>query len=90
MTRYGSRVIEGTSVAAIAVLGRSGPDAVMRCEDASAYEPLWLLPASEAPAFTPTAIGIGGLLVLVAGLLTHPVVVEIPDRWRRRSRRQRS
>jgi hypothetical protein len=90
MTQFGSRVIDGTSVAAIAVLGRSGPEAVVRCRSAAAYEPLWLLPASEAPAFTPTAIGIAGLLVLVAGLATHPAVVEIPDRWRERPRRDRS
>jgi hypothetical protein len=88
LTAFGSRVIDGTSVVAIAVLGRSGSDASMSCEDAETYEPLWLLPSSEAPAFTPTAIGIAGLLVLIAGLLTHPAVVEIPDRWRERPRRR--
>lgn len=88
MTQFGSRVMDGTSVAAIAVLGRSGAEAGIRCADAEAYAPLWLLPASEAPAFTPTAIGIAGLLVLVAGLVTHPLVGEIPDRWRGRSRRR--
>jgi hypothetical protein len=84
MTTYGSRVIDETSVAAIAVLGHSGEDAAMVCDGSGPYEPLWLLPASEAPPFTPTAIGILGLLVLVGGLLVHPAVVELPDRWRRR------
>lgn len=89
MTQYGSRVIDGTSVAAVAVFGHSGENAAMGCVDADPYGPLWLLPSSEAPPFTPTAIGIAGLLVLVAGLLVHPLVVEVPDRWReRRARRQ--
>ena len=89
MTQYGTRVIDSTSVAAIAVLGRSGENAAMTCTGAAPHAPLFLMPASEAPPFTPTALGILGLLVLVAGLLVHPLVVEIPDRWRARSRRGR-
>ena len=76
--------LRANGVAAIAPLTRSGADASVVCSGASAYGPLWLLPSSEAPAFTSTAIGIAGLLVIVVALMVHPSVVDLPDRWRRR------
>lgn len=82
MTVYGSRVIDGASIAAVELLSRSGPDASIVCIDASDYAPLWLAASSEAPAFTPTAIGIVGALLLVGAALVHPAVVDLSLRRR--------
>lgn len=77
MTRYGSRVIDGTSIAAVQGLSRSGSNASIVCDGSEDYAPLWLAPSSAAPAFTPTAIGILGALFIVAAGLTHPAAVEL-------------
>lgn len=82
MTRYGSRVVDDVSISAVLLLGPSGPDAVVDCRGASAAAPLVLAASSEAPAFTPTAIAIVGVLVVVLGALVHPVTVELPSRLR--------
>jgi hypothetical protein len=84
LTEYGSRVVDGESIAAVALLSRSGPDAAITCADAGSFGPLWLRPSSDAPPFTPIAIALLGVLVLVAGLLVHPTVAEIPTRLRDR------
>lgn len=86
LTEYGSRVVDGQSIAAVAVLGRSGDGAAIACDGAAALAPLWLRPASDAPPFTPIAIALLGVLLLTAGLLVHPGVTEIPSHLRRRSR----
>ena len=52
------------------------------CESAGDHAPLWLRPASDAPAFTAIAIALLGVLALIAGLLVHPLVAEIPARLR--------
>lgn len=85
MTAFGSRVVEGQSISALAVIGHADEGAVLRCAGAGAHEPLWLLPSSEAPPFTPTGIIILGVLLMVAGALVHPATVNI--RWPNRSAR---
>ena len=86
LTKYGSRVVDDQSIAAVAVLGRSGADAAITCAGAESHAPLWLRPASDAPPFTPIAIVLLGVLALVAGVLVHPSVAELPARFARRSR----
>jgi hypothetical protein len=91
MTEYGARVVDDVPVAAIALYGRSGSDASVRCEAAADYEPLWLMPASDARPFTSTGIAILGLLLIVAAALTHPSTIDRPTQWwversRRRAR----
>jgi len=83
MTRFGSRVIDEVSVDAVVVFSRSGSNARIECDDAGDYAPLWLLPASPAPAFTPTALAILGVLLAVVGALLHPATAGIPSRLRR-------
>lgn len=90
LTRYGSRVVDGESIAAVALVGRSGDDGRLVCSDAGRHAPLWLRPASDAPPFTPTAITLLGMLVLVGGLLVHPTLTELPARVRDRRRRSGS
>ncbi|WP_284535843.1 hypothetical protein [Nocardioides sp. T2.26MG-1] len=93
LTIYGARVVDGVSIAAIALYGRSGDGASVRCTDASDYAPLWLIPSSDARPFTATGIAILGILLLVAAALVHPATSELSaQRWaagrsRRRSRR---
>ena len=82
MTRYGARVVEGSSISAALLLSRSGADAAVECRNGDEVAPLVLAASSEAPAFTATAIGIGGVLLLVLGALVHPVTVELPSRLR--------
>ncbi|HYF74591.1 MAG TPA: hypothetical protein VD864_17305 [Nocardioides sp.] len=90
LTVYGSRVVDGVPIAAIALVGRSGGDAAVRCTDAADYEPLWLIPSSDARPFTATGIAILGVLLLVAAALVHPATSELsPRRWAERSRRRR-
>ena len=88
LTRYGSRVVEGQPVSAMVLFSRSGGDAAIRCDDASAREPLWLMQSSPAPPFTPTAIVIAGILLLVVSALVHPSTANI--QLRRRPRETRS
>lgn len=83
LTTYGSRVVDDQSIAAVAVLGRSGDEAAITCSGAGAYAPIWLRPASDAPPFTPIAIALLGVLVFIAGALVHPSIVELPGRLRR-------
>lgn len=82
MTQYGSRVVDGVSIAAIALLSRSGSHATVRCADAADYAPLWLMPSSVATPFTATGIAILGAVLLVIGALVHPATDELPARWR--------
>ncbi|HEY0949924.1 hypothetical protein [Nocardioides sp.] len=82
MTQYGSRVIDGVSIAALALLSRSGSQASVRCSDAADYAPLWLMPSSVAEPFTATGIAILGAVLLVVGALVHPATDELPARWR--------
>lgn len=89
LTIYGSRVVGGTSIAAVALLSRSGEDAAVRCSSASSYAPLWLMPSSAAEPFTANAIAILGAMLAVAGLLLHPATVEIPQLWRERREQRR-
>lgn len=84
LTEYGSRVVGGESISAVAVFSRSGEDAAITCDGAGAHAPLWVRPSSDAPPFTPIAIALVGVLVIVAGLLVHPAVAEIPSRLRNR------
>lgn len=84
MTQYGSRVVDGESVSAASLFGRSGSDASILCSGAGEFEPLRLASASPAPAFTPTAIGIIGVLFLIAAALVHPGTAEIGSRGRNR------
>lgn len=90
LTRYGSRVVEGQPVSALVLFTHSGGDAAIRCDGASAREPLWLMQSSPAPPFTPTAIVIAGLLLLVVSALVHPSTADIQlRRTPRRSTRGR-
>lgn len=75
LTTFGSRVVDGVPIAAIALYGHSGGDAAIRCSGASDYEPLWLMPSSDAPPFTATSIVILGVLLLVAAALVQPARV---------------
>jgi len=89
LTQYGSRVVDGVPIAAVALLSRSGGDASMACASATAHDPLWLMPSSVAEPFTATGIAILGALLVVAGALTHPATDELPERWRRVAERRR-
>lgn len=88
LTRYGSRVVEGQPVAAMVLFSHSGGDAAIRCVDASAREPLWLMQSSPAPPFTPTAIVIVGILLLVVSALVHPSTANLQLRRRPRGARR--
>jgi len=88
MTVYGSRVVDGVSIAAIALFSHSGSHASVRCTGAAGHAPLWLMPSSVAEPFTATGIAILGALLLVAGALVHPATDEIPERLRSASRRR--
>lgn len=90
LTTYGSRVVEGVPIAAIALYGRSGDDASVRCTGASDYDPLWLIPSSDAQPFTATGIAILGVLLLVAAALTHPSTIDRPAQWWAERSRRRS
>ncbi len=92
LTRYGSRVVDGQPVAAMVLFSHSGGDAAIRCNGAAAHEPLWLIQASPAPPFTPTAIVIIGILLLVVSALVHPSTANIQLRRKPREvgRGQRS
>jgi hypothetical protein len=72
LTTFGTRVVDEVPVAAIALYGHSGDDAAIRCTGAGDYEPLWLLPSSDAPPFTATSIVILGVLLLVGAALVQP------------------
>jgi hypothetical protein len=77
LTRYGSRVVDGQPVAAMILFSHSGGEAAIRCDGASAHEPLWLMQSSPAPPFTPTAIVIVGILLLVVSALVHPSTADL-------------
>lgn len=83
MTAYGSRVVDDDSIFAIALLSRSGSESSIECSGARRHAPLWLMPSSEAPTLTPTAITILAFALLVAGALTHPATTELRARGRR-------
>jgi hypothetical protein len=90
-TTLGSRVVEGVPISAIAVFGRSGSEASIRCTGAADYEPLWLMPSTEAPPLTSTSLIIAGVLLLVFAALTHPATIDRPTQWwAERSRRRRT
>ncbi|NPC95281.1 hypothetical protein [Nocardioides sp. zg-DK7169] len=76
LTTFGSRVVDGVPVAAIALLGHSDDGAAIACTGASDHAPLWLMPSSDAPPFTATSIVILGVLLLVAGALVQPARIE--------------
>jgi len=88
MTVYGSRVVDGVSIAAVALLSHSGDHAAVTCSEAADHAPLWLMPSSVAEPFTATGIAILGALLLVAGALVHPATDELPARWRAGRRRR--
>lgn len=89
MPRFGSRVVDETSIAAIALLGHTGPEASISCTDAGSHAPLWLMPSSEAPPFTAGAFSILGVALIVAGALAHPAVADLSfHRLGKTSRRQ--
>lgn len=83
MTEYGARVVDDTSIAAVALLGRSGEQARLVCEGAVRHAPLLLAPSSQAPPFAPSALAILGVALLVAAALAHPATDELPGRLRR-------
>ncbi len=83
LTRYGSRVVDGQPVSAMVLFSHSGGDAAIRCDNASAREPLWLMQSSPAPPFMPTAIVIAGILLLVVSALVHPSTANLQLRRRR-------
>lgn len=82
MTRFGSRVVDGQPLSAMLLFSRSGGEASVDCARAVSYRPLWLMPASPAPPFTPAAIVIAAVLLLVAGGIVHPgtASLRLPDR----------
>ena len=82
LTRFGSRVVEGQPVSAMVLFSHSGGDAAIRCDGAAAREPLWLMQSSPAPPFTPTAIVIVGILLLVVSALVHPSTANLQLRRR--------
>lgn len=82
LTQFGSRVVDDQPIHALAVLSRSGEGAALECDGAQAHAPLWLMPVSEAPTLTPTAITIFAFALLIAGGLTHPATADL--RFRRR------
>lgn len=84
MTAFGSRVVDGVSVAAVLIIGHSGPDGRLRCVGAESSAPLWLMSASAAPPFTPTAITLLGVLLIGVAALVYPGATEIPTRIRSR------
>ncbi|WP_162598679.1 hypothetical protein [Nocardioides gilvus] len=82
LTAYGSRVVgDDEPIHALALLSRSGKDAAIECDGAQPHAPLWLMPASDAPTLTPTAITILAFALLIAGALAHPRTAEL--RFRR-------
>jgi hypothetical protein len=88
LTRYGSRVVDGQPVSAMVLFSHSGGDAAIRCDGASVREPLWLMQSSPAPPFTPTAIVIVGILLLVVGALVHPSTANLQLRRKPREARR--
>lgn len=71
LTAYGSRVVEGQSLNAVAYLGRPR-GATLDCSRAAEHQPLWVMPAQPGPQFAPTALVILGTSLLAAAALTHP------------------
>lgn len=90
LTAFGSRVVDGVPVAAIALLGHSGDDAAVRCTGADDHAPLWLMPSSDAPPLTATSIAILGVLLLVVAALVHPSTIDRPTLWWAERARRRS
>lgn len=86
MTRYGSRVLDGTSLSASVLVGRSSGEATLTCRGRTAFSPLWLAPASSAPPFAPTAMVVVAFVLFVAAVLVNPGGLPLP-RSRRRERR---
>lgn len=85
MTAYGSRVVDDAPIHALALFSRSGEGAAIACDGAQAYAPLWLMPVSEAPTLTPTAITIFAFVLLIGGALAHPATADLRLRRRPRS-----
>lgn len=77
MTTFGSRVVDDEPIHALSLLSRSGEDAAIECTRAGSHAPLRLMPASEAPTLTPTAITILAFVLMVVGALVHPATIEL-------------
>ncbi len=73
LTRYGSRVVDGVSLSAVAFLGRPS-GSTLDCARAGAVQPIVLRATDPGPQFAPTAITILGACALALSLLIHPAV----------------
>lgn len=83
---YGSRVVDDVSIAPTTFLGRPH-GAVLVCDRATAYGPVLAMPVTAVPPFTPTALVILGIVLLVAAALVHPATADLQQRWGSRQRR---